>query len=593
MDKPKTNQSLPKWSLAELLDDSAADAVSLALADFESKVKIVESWRSKLKADMTVDEFKLFLSDIESENIAGEKLSSYTGLKFEEDTQNQAALALMEKLNDIFTDAGNRTLFFSLWWKDLDNESAERLMQAAGTESYWLKHMRLFKPYTLSEPVEQAINLKDTTGSNALNNLYSLLTDKLEFTLEIDGEKKTMTRGELETYRHNQDPKLREAGFKEFFRVFSETGPVLAYIYSAIVRDYYNETVKLRGFSSPISVRNLGNNIPDSVIEMLLALVKKNAGVFQKYFKLKAKWLGVSKLRRYDLYAPLPMPQKEYGFEEASNLVFEVFGKFSPKMEEYARKVFTDNHIDAQVRKGKHDGAFCSTPLPQFAPWVLLNYQGNVEDVETMAHELGHAVHSQMAKEHSIHTHHSALPLAETASTFGEMLLMNALLEKESDIQVKRYLLARMIDGTYATVGRQGFFALWEIAAHKMAVQGATADEISEIYLSNLRDQFGDSLELSEDFRWEWVTIPHFYSTPFYVYAYAFGELLVYSLYKMYQTEGESFKPKYLEILSAGGSDSPGNILAKAGIDIASEKFWQGGFDAIAELVRELENLSQ
>ena len=593
MDKTETSSSLPKWSLTELLDDSKADAVNQALADFELKVKVVEAWRSKLSADIPVEEFKKFLADAEAMDAAETKLSSYAGLRFEEDTQNQQAVALKSKLEDIFTDARNRTLFFSLWWKSLDDANAGRLAQAAGSEDYWLHHSRLFKPYMLSEPVEQVINLKDSTGSSALDTLYSLLTDKLEFTLEVDGETKKLTRGEIESYWRSPNLEIRRTAYKEFYRVYKELGTTLAYIYSAMVRDYANEEIKLRGFKSPISARNLSNNIPDEAIETLLKVVKKNAFVFRNYFELKAKWLDVPKLRRCDLYAPLPMPQKEYRFEEATQLVFEIFGKFSPKLEEYARKVFADNHIDAQIRKGKNNGAFCASALPRLSPWVLVSYNGKIYDVETLAHELGHSVHSQMAKEHSIYNFHPALPLAETASTFGEMLLMNELLEKESDPQVKKYLLARMLDSTYATVGRQGFFAMWEMEAHKLAADGATAEDICEIYLKNLKEQFGDSIELDDDFRWEWVTIPHFYSTPFYVYAYTFGELLVYSLYRMFQTEGESFKPKYLEILSAGGSDSPVNILAKAGIDIASEEFWQGGFDAIADLVNRIKELSE
>ena len=398
MNKPETSSSLPKWSLTELLDDSKADAVNQALADFELKVKVVEAWRSKLSADIPVEEFKKFLADAEAMDAAETKLSSYAGLRFEEDTQNQQAVALKSKLEDIFTDARNRTLFFSLWWKSLDDANAGRLAQAAGSEDYWLHHSRLFKPYMLSEPVEQVINLKDSTGSSALDTLYSLLTDKLEFTFEVDGETKKLTRGEIESYWRSPNLEIRRTAYKEFYRVYKELGTTLAYIYSAMVRDYANEEIKLRGFKSPISARNLSNNIPDEAIETLLKVVKKNAFVFRNYFELKAKWLDVPKLRRCDLYAPLPMPQKEYRFEEATQLVFEIFGKFSPKLEEYARKVFADNHIDAQIRKGKNNGAFCASTLPRLSPWVLVSYNGKIYDVETLAHELGHSVHSQMAK---------------------------------------------------------------------------------------------------------------------------------------------------------------------------------------------------
>jgi oligoendopeptidase F len=222
---------------------------------------------------------------------------------------------------------------------------------------------------------------------------------------------------------------------------------------------------------------------------------------------------------------------------------------------------------------------------------VLLNYQGRPEDVATMAHELGHAVHSMLAVDHTLFTYHASLPLAETASTFGEMVLLERVLNTETDETVRRDLLFHQVDDAYATILRQAYFALFEREAHEMINQGASVDELAEAYLNNLKEQFGEAVEVSDDFRWEWVSIPHIYQVPFYVYAYAFGQLLVFSLYEQYQEEGERFKPRYLKILSAGGSEAPAKILAEAGIDIYSEQFWQGGFNVVAKLVDSLEAL--
>jgi oligoendopeptidase F len=236
-------------------------------------------------------------------------------------------------------------------------------------------------------------------------------------------------------------------------------------------------------------------------------------------------------------------------------------------------------------------GAFCSTAAPDITPWVLVNYQGRPDDVATLAHELGHAIHSQLAAEHSLFTFHSSLPLAETASTFGEMMLVDRLLASDQDPSVRQSLLFRQVDDAYATVMRQAQFAIFERQAHEMVQHGATVDELSDAYLENLKHQFGEAVEVSDEFRWEWVSIPHIYHTPFYVYAYTFGQLLVLSLYQQYKVEGEAFKPRYLSLLSAGGSKSPAQILTDAGIDMHSASFWQGGFDVIQGLIGQLANL--
>jgi oligoendopeptidase F len=228
--------------------------------------------------------------------------------------------------------------------------------------------------------------------------------------------------------------------------------------------------------------------------------------------------------------------------------------------------------------------------LHNVTPWVLVNYQGRADDVATLAHELGHAIHSMLAAHHTEFTAHACLPLAETASTFGEMMLVDRLLEA-GDENVKRDLLFRQVDDSYATIQRQAFFALFERQAHEMTIAGASPDELAAAYIENLQTQFGDAVDVADEFRWEWVSIPHIYGVPFYVYAYSFGQLLVFSLYQQYKLEGEAFKPRYLKILSTGGSKAPVQLLADAGIDVSKPEFWQGGFDVIDGLVHQLEAL--
>jgi oligoendopeptidase F len=272
-------------------------------------------------------------------------------------------------------------------------------------------------------------------------------------------------------------------------------------------------------------------------------------------------------------------------------MVLDSFSAFHPQVGELAQRVFDQDRLDSEVRKGKQGGAFCASINPEDTPYVLMNYTGRARDVATLAHELGHAIHAMLASHHTTFTFHSSLPLAETASTFGEMMLTEKLLSEETDEAVRRDILFKQMDDAFATILRQIYFALFERDAHEMIQKNASTDELSAAYMENLREQFGDSVELSDEFKWEWVSIPHIYHTPFYVYAYAFGQLLVFSLYQQYRAEGESFKPKYLKILSAGGSEAPEKILADAGIDIRSPRFWQGGFDVLSRMVDELEKL--
>jgi oligoendopeptidase F len=278
----------------------------------------------------------------------------------------------------------------------------------------------------------------------------------------------------------------------------------------------------------------------------------------------------VDKLRRYDLYAPVVEADKRYPYSDAVEMVLESFDRFEPRMAELAHLVFESHHIDSEVREGKRGGAFCATLGPDLTPWVLQSYVGQARNIATLAHELGHAVHSLLANKHSALTQHASLPLAETASTFGEMLLVDHLLEGEDDEAVRRDILFKQMDDAYATIMRQAYFALFEREAHESIRKGAEVDTLHDIYLSNLKEQFGDSLDLSGDFNFEWTAIPHFYHTPFYVYAYSFGQLLVLSLYRQYLQEGDAFKPRYFAILEAGGSDSPGRAVL-----MSSQKNWR------------------
>jgi oligoendopeptidase F len=554
-------------------------------------VEILEKRRPELTDDINLETFLSIVKELDQNTALGQKIYTFAGLYFSEDTQNQVAQNLMSRVEQFVAEMSNRILFFNLWWKALPEAKAKELVAGSGDYAYWLEAMRLFIPHTLSEAEEKVINIKNVTGQSALKMVYSSLTNRYVFKLEVDGEMKELTRGELMMYVRTADPDLRARAYQELYKVYGDDGSILGQIYQTLVRDWRNEQVNLRKHASPIAARNLINDIPDAVVETLLDVCQKNSGVFQRFFRLKARLIGMDKLRRYDVYAQVVKSDKTYAFDAATRLVLDAFNVFDPKFAEMAERVLAQNHLDSEVRKGKRGGAFCWPSGPDLTPWVMLNYQGKADDVSTMAHELGHAVHSMLAADHSIFTFHSNLPLAETASTFGEMVLVDHMLKHETDENVRRDILFGQVDGAYATIMRQAYFALFERQAHEMIQKGASVDELAEAYMQNLKDQFGDAVDVSDEFKWEWVSIPHIYDVPFYVYAYTFGQLLVLSLYQQYKHEGESFIPRYTKILSTGGSKAPVQVLSEAGIDIYDARFWQGGFDVLAGLIGELEAL--
>ena len=570
-------------------------AIEEMLAQVEQKVTAFESLREALSEKMEPAQLVDAMQQYEEISEQVYRLGAYGSLWFSSDTQSPDALTYSNRMQQFMAEVQNRMLFFSLWWKDLADEHAQALLPDAENYAdfrHYLETMRLFKPFMLEETAESVINLKDTNGSNAIVTIYSMLTNRLEFELEVDGELKRMTREEVMIHAYSTDPDMRAAAYQSMYKVYKEEAPILAQIYINLMQDWHNENVTLRNYDSPIAVRNLRNDVPQEAVEALLEVSRRNAPLFQRYFSLKAKWLGVEKLRRYDIYAPLASSSKDIPYEDAVELVLGTFKNFDLDFAAKAKRVFDDNHVDSEVRKGKRAGAFCATVLPSITPYVLLNYTNKVRDVATVAHELGHAVHSMMAEDHSVLTQHSTLPLAETASVFAEMVMNEQLLAEEKDPLVRREILAASVDDIYGTVLRQAFFVIFEKTAHQAIQENASPQELNRLYLENLQEQFGDSVEVSDEFQYEWVSIPHIYHTPFYCYAYSFGQLLVLSLFRRYQLEGDAFKPGYLKLLARGGSARPQEILEEAGIDMTDPDFWQAGFDVIREMIDDLEAMT-
>jgi oligoendopeptidase F len=585
---------LGKWDLSELVKNQKSPEFEKQIQVLEKQALKFEKIKSKLNPKMSSKQFMNILHQIEeiSENMS--KIGGYASLSYSSDTQSDEATSLMTKMSKLGSEISNKILFFDLWWKtQVDEKNAKRLMKNTGEITEYLSHKRLFAKYALSEPEERIINTLDVTGISALVKLYDKITNSYEYKMKVGNKSKAMTREELTNYVRSTNPKIRETAYKTILTKYFDNKGVVGEIYQNIVLNWKDEGIEIRGYKSPISMRNIGNDVDDKTIDSLLSVCKKNSPIFQKFFVQKAKMLKMKKLRRYDLYAPaaVNIKEKNYSYDKSVKLVFESLGKFSDTLEGYARKVFNENHIDSAVRKGKRDGAFCSTLAPKITPYVLVNFTGKSRDVFTLAHELGHAVHSQAAQDRSILVQDAPLPLAETASTFSELLLYDNLSDKISDDE-KKAMLSGKIDDLYATILRQSFFTIFEVDAHKQIGEGTTIDEISKTYLQNLKDQFGNSVSLSEDFAIEWSSIPHFYHTPFYCYAYSFGNLLALSLFQRYKKEGKDFVPAYMNILAAGGSKKPEKLLSEYGFDIRSPRFWQEGFDYVEKQVDTLSSLN-
>lgn len=585
---------LGTWDLSELAKNPKSPAFQKQIQELEKQAKKFEKIKSKLDPKMESKKFISILQEVEEISEKMNKIGGYASLSYSSDTQSDEASSLMTKMSKLGSEISNKILFFDLWWKtQVDKKNAKRLMKDTGELTEYLSHKRLFVKYALSEPEERIINTLDVTGISALVKLYDKITNAYEYKMTIGNKTKTMTREELTNYVRSTSPKIREASYKTILTKYTENKGVIGEIYQNIVLNWRDEGIEIRGYKSPISMRNIGNNVDDKTIESLLSVCRKNSSIFQKFFTQKAKMLKMKKLRRYDVYAPATanIKEKNYTYSKSAKMVFESFGKFSETLEEFARKVFNENHIDSSIRQGKRDGAFCSTLTPKITPYVLVNFTGKSRDIFTLAHELGHAVHSQAAQNRSILVQDAPLPLAETASTFSELLLYDNLSNKISDDE-KKIMLSEKIDDLYATILRQSFFTIFEVDVHKQIGEGTTIDEISKTYLQNLKEQFGNSVSLSEDFAIEWSCIPHFYHTPFYCYAYSFGNLLALSLFQRYKKEGRDFVPSYINILAAGGSKKPENLLSEYGFDIRSPKFWQEGFDYVNEQVRTLSKLN-
>lgn len=572
------------WDLSHVLPATKGPELDAILDRLESLTRAFEAWRPKLDAIRAPAAIEQILAlDVELGDLAS-RLGNYGSLAFSADTRDPGIQAFMSRMENLTTEIGNRTRFFDLWWKSLPDERAAALLPSDPEKRYYFERVRVFRPHTLSESEESIIALKDVTGESALDRVREIQTSAFKFRDPKTGE--TVTQSELVRRVYDADPALREAAYKELWRVYSENESLLSFLYSAGVTDWHNENLKLRKYPSAINVRNMGNDVPDAAVDALLDVCRESRGVFQRYFLWKAKRLGLAP-SRYHIYAPLTKDKLDVPYEDAKAKVLRVFSAFSPTIAKEARRVFDERHVHVYPAEGKRGGAYCATVLSTMTPYVFLNHTGDAQSLKTLAHEMGHAVHSLLARDRFPFVAHSTLPMAETASVFAEMLLHDALMREASPAD-RVSIMSEKLAEIYATVERQAYFVIFEKEAHALVMEGATTTDLNRVYLEQLREQFG-RVDVPDDFQREWQYIPHIYASPFYCYSYSFGMLLSLALYGMYQEQGASFVPKYEKLLAGGGSDSPQNLLKPLGVDISDRAFWRRGFRVIEEMMGELE----
>jgi oligoendopeptidase F len=522
------------------------------------------------------------------------RVGAYAHLLYDTDTRDVAARDLQQKVEVRLTELRNLTLFFELEWLELPVEVADRLIADPRLAPYahYLRHERAFRPHRLTEPEEKIVNVKDLTGNSAWGRLHTEITSALTFPLERDGEPGALNLSEVLALAYEPDRALRRRAHDALYDVLAGQGQVLTYIYDTLIQDHL-ATDRLRHYPGPMASRHLSNEVDPQAVEAMMQVVEANYGLAQRYFRLKARLLGLDELLLYDQYAPIEQTATRVPFEEGKAIVLDSYGAIDPRFRQIASRFFERRWIDAEPRQGKRGGAYCAYPTPKLHPYILCSYLGTPRDAMTIAHELGHGLHGVLARKQTLFNYHSTLPLAETASVFGEMMVFDRLVNRESDARARLGLVCGKIEDAFATVFRQNVLTRFEQGAFAAREEARlTPERLGDVWLAANGRYYGDAVRLTEGYRWGWSYIPHFIHSRFYCYAYVFGELLVLALFRMYQEEGPSFVPKFVALLERGGSDTPDRLLAPFGVDLRDARFWQKGCDELGRLVGWAEDLA-
>jgi oligoendopeptidase F len=586
-----------RWDLASLYADLDDEKLQ---SDLNAAHQLAEQFRDAFHGKINHPEinpvsFSKALKEYEALQLKVLKPYLFAQLLFYSESSNPEHTSLVSKVREAWQAIHELTLFFELEILALQEGVYQALMEdlSVAPFAHYLSTVRAHAEYTQSEAVEQALKRKDLSGKEAFVQLFDELTSGFTYNYKFPGEaeEREATGEELLSLIYHPDRQVRETAFATFLNKHADNALVLTSCFNNLLLDHGKEA-ELRSYPDLMTPTHLSSETDPEMVEQMLSVTEAHYPLAQEYFELKRRLLGLDKLKNTDLYAPVGVEPRKYTFPEALDLVIDAFRGFSPEMAEIVERLIAEGKLDVTPRSGKSGGAFCMGLYPGADPYVLLNFTGTLRDVSTLAHELGHAVHYVLSGEQNFFHYHAPLPLAETASVFGEMLLTRALLESEPDRQTRISLLCTKIEEIIATTFRQTVLTRFELAAHTRRGQDLLApDEICDLWLSENAKLLGDGVEMIPAYRWGWSYISHFIHARFYCYSYVFGELLVLALYQKYREEGADFIPAYMKILSSGGSVRPDVLVKPLGIDLADPDFWAQGYGLVGELIEELKGL--
>jgi oligoendopeptidase F len=580
---------LPEWNLADLYPGETSAAL---LGDIDAAARDAKAFKTRFGgkvAGQSGGNLGGAIAEYERlDEIIG-RVMSYAQLVYSGDMSSAENGRFYQSMQERVTEIGSDLLFFSLEINRIEDADLEEKLQSPELAHYrsWLRDVRVFRPHQLSDELEEMLHEKSVAGRGAWMRLFDETMAGLRF--EMDGE--TLTAAEVLDRLSHKDGAVREAAARSLAKVLGANTKLFALVTNTLAKDKEVED-KWRKYPQPISSRNRVNQVEDEVVDALVdAVSSRYSRLSHRYYAIKAKWFGVEQLDFWDRNAPLPDDDDTViGWDEARRTVLDAYGAFSPQMAKIGTRFFTGNWIDAPVRPGKASGAFSHPTVPSAHPYILLNYQGKTRDVMTLAHELGHGVHQVLAASQGHLLADTPLTLAETASVFGEMLTFRSMLAARSDPKQRRVMLASKVEDMLNTVVRQIAFHQFETRIHSERRNGElTPDAIGDIWMDIQHESLGPAIRFDDDYRSFWTYIPHFIHSPFYVYAYAFGDCLVNSLYAVYQDAEQGFAEKYLEMLSAGGTLRHQQLLAPFGLDASDPAFWSKGLAVIEGFIDELE----